>query len=1698
MKYNKDIVLIFIIFSFLIILSSAQKSITFKKELQSLSLEEKTISITANYNLQEKFEYLYIYPRNNEDNLNSNKAIIKIFFKQNSPEDSSQNSIIDYLNSDFSSIDFNSGLFINKNKLKYNSATIYIIAYEKCHLIIDYKYSDEITFPIYKKYSNFQFNQFILEKEEKKDITYMATEEHNEYLLILSKTSLRNIEVVVKDFKGVDVSEQKLAYLYPNGCSVYLDRNELTDNYIYITINNKDKNKNDIILLGYMHIKDKEIFPNPITNGFQIYLEGDNNRLEGLLNAGNNNFEQYFTYQIYSKILNIEFYHTASSSNKKIHSVNEYNSMIHFNIDFEGQIRFDFGGTPKRNALYFQYLDYSDNEVAQKSLQSLVTGVPKSMIIPAGKSMYHFLPIEKDSSSLYYYLRAKNQETIYIKFEVCTNYPEGCTFKNKQNNSVEAIKNIGLWHKLQTKRNELQLIYVYCDKECAYDILMTYDNDPFFLFPDNNYTKFIGDSGKDLIALPVFEFFETSEIQSIYFDLIIISGKVDLILKDGRDGNILDYTITKVGNKQTCTINRDIFLSNKNYYKKEIYAVVQQYDNYKNTFYNIMYGTGAKNTKTLSNNIINMELLTVGNEDDEINTFIFENKGGILYVSISSSHCSFKINTDTQNYYYYSKTITNAGSSNFKLKLNQEGSTCAKGFKETFVLFAYSETTKVLLSENTLINSKITKNVSFVHLFKPNNDNNIDNSFTIEIDRLSSESLNFNYILEKMPIKENEEKSSASFNQTIITKKNKYISNKQIKEICGNDLCSLTINLGTSDTSLISLYLNKNGVNSAREINSAFIGTTNSKSPLFFYIDLDTNYDTELLINSYGQDLKYAWDLKTKEGNQDKILPLIKTYSNVPNNHKIPINNKNCGNSCRLYIGVYAVEEDNSENDAETTFSISYLIKDSKSSINLPLNYFIQYTLEDSTKVQFSINTLEDANVIFELDYIKQNENDNSEIEASINNAKFTSSEGRKSIVISKGETKITIENKNSDNKPTFKIRASTVGKKLDVVPILSSYPEKCITPPCYYLIDDFSPDNEQSSAFLYVPETEDASITIKALDYTKAIDITGDFVSNTIKKNWYEHEIKDRNQKIIIKVDNGKNLTLCSSFYNKPNIVTLNYGEKRAFTISKNSIDNILFKIKKPTTNNYKLRINIHSIKGNGIFKIQNEAYPIGLDSAYKEDISIVLDNLSNDLEIKASNEKDNEEKNNNDFSFSIYYIIDITSQFYYPIKSDSINSFKFNSNEKLTNLFFYLEVNKDNDLNMNIKIYSDSSTYEIKSYIVETDFINKKSVSPSNALGEIQTFIQGGSSTTGKLTFSKLEISKDTLTPKITETMKYILIKISQKDQISNKVNIDLYPYGMNNTRPLARNELFIEKLPGQSVNHPLLLVKSEFDYKVNSRIDFVPPSSKKYKRGIGKSNKSQKDNIRKEEEIVINTNSELGKEIITLQSESDNKNPYILFNIFSEENNKEINDDLFLLRYRNQANDDKLFIPNKESFKVEGTANNVTFEINGFTPVYSTGKNVLILNAYSKNEVEGLSMDNKYKPLYLLFNKGIKPVFTHYKVLEFDMYQSNIRTHYETNINGGDYYFTAISVIEDNGREEYIAYEGKYFQLEGSDIIGGLLDYMRNHIFATILIIIILLFVLGALLNICRAERKARLRATVKESDMPNEILLENKEE
>ena len=127
MKINVAKILSLIIITSFFILTSSQSSITFTKNIQFFDLdisEEKKITAIYDHNIE--YNYLYIYPKNKDTGMNINKGNIKIYFKENSSQDPNINLNVNYLNSDYSTIDFNSGLFIEIKKLKYNSATLYL------------------------------------------------------------------------------------------------------------------------------------------------------------------------------------------------------------------------------------------------------------------------------------------------------------------------------------------------------------------------------------------------------------------------------------------------------------------------------------------------------------------------------------------------------------------------------------------------------------------------------------------------------------------------------------------------------------------------------------------------------------------------------------------------------------------------------------------------------------------------------------------------------------------------------------------------------------------------------------------------------------------------------------------------------------------------------------------------------------------------------------------------------------------------------------------------------------------------------------------------------------------------------------------------------------------------------------------------------------------------------------------------------------------------------------------------------------------------------------------------------------------------------------------------------------------------------------------------------------------------------------
>ena len=1735
MKYNKHILLILLfnfLFSFSLSINYIElNEITFSNTAESEIKKEGVYKIVANYKLDEPEKYLYIYPKNYEKEKYLNQAIFKIYFKEKSKEGDIE---VNYLDSDYSTLDFNSGLFIKISTLKYTKANIFVIAYNAANVKILYRYVDNVEFPTKAKYTNMQLNQFKLEKGTTKEINYRVQSTVNEYLIILSKTSLRDFEVNV-NYKGKDYSKDIIAGLYPNGYSLLIDIKEgkiFDSNNLYYDVKIKSKNRDEVILLGYMYDQEEEIFTNKLVNGFQMYLESNSNDIYHLLNVEKNTINQYFTYQIYSKNGDMVF----QSPSNKAHEFSEYNSMIYYNIDTSSKIRFDFTEVPKRNALYMQYIDYTDINVAQKSLQALISGSPKSMLIPSSNSMYHFLPIERESTNINYYLRSKtpNDQNMYISFKTCKNYPEECIFKTKEINSVNPINNVGLWFSEKTNKNELQIIYVYCEKECAYDILMTYDNDPLFMFPENNYTKFLSEGGQDIFILPVFEYLSYN--QSINIDLSIISGNAKLTLYKNLDIMeeiaLSDNQKEIIGRRQSFTISNDSY-SNSDYYKKDIYAVVK---GDKNTFYNLMYGAGAINDKILDNNRVIVESVYV--DEDKKKNFTFLNHGSNLYISISTPKCKSKINIDgkevSNDKNNHLEKLTSKGYHIVQIYLIEDELLCKKGQKEEIILYAYNnDNTNILLSENTLVNGIVNeKEITFRHIFKPDLEQNTDNSFSVELERLSnSKSLKFEYKLEKISFNSSalKESSNNQFSTYVFAKKANLISNKQIKDVCGsldqNEVCSLSLTLSQSASNeySFSLYLNKNGRNTTRHVaNETLINIINQKSIRYYYIDANKDYDTEILINSFGQDLFYKYIVESADKKENDIIPFEKSgFKPSSNYHKIEVAASNCGSTCRIYLGVYAKENsfDKEDKEVPTTFEISYLLKqknERKTEVKLPLNYWVQYTFDTLSEIVYSLENYNSGSLLLELYAIKENLNDNCEVEASYNNEKFTSAEGSKRTSLKSGSS-INIKPKTGE-KCRFKFRASSLGKSdAIIVPMLPYSSEKCVITdnkkPCYYALD-ISPENDADNVYFYVPETEDAYITIYNVSHglieseesLQNILIKGGIASKDYyykRPNWHEHKINKKNMTLIVGVTTQTvskiNLTLYSSFSNKPEEVTLNQGEKKIFTIEKSGeVNKMSLKIKKANSQYNKYKINIHAVKGNGFFKLFDDSYPLGFDYNNKEDITIVIDKSDNDIEIVATNQYN--DKYLNDFTFSIDYTITTLDQLFNELEPSKINSYKIikPGASDLPLISFYMKANYTgktfNDVNMNVKIFS-YSTYEIKAYIVDKDFINEKSSNINAKLGkssdgEVTSYIVGKEAECD-FTFSKIEISRSKLS-EFQEDSKskdlYIYVTFSKKDK-KNKVRIDIYPYDIANSLPLAQYELFIHKLPAGTPNYQLLLVKSDNNFN-KMYIEYLSPSSNKYNYAIANLNEqnAQEKAINVNETNIIDQSDCLfyGKNRLEIdETVENNQLRYLLFNVFSDDNNKESKNDQFIFKYKSiSKNYYDLFGDTDHSFSVDNSAG-IKFKFDALQPKFSSGKSVFIIKAYKQSDIEGLNIDENYLSLYLLFS-DIKPVYTLYKSLTKEEIKKKVEQTItiEWKEDGGKYLFTCVNIVLDNERIEYLGYKAETKEIKESS--SRLLDYMRNHIFATIIIFIIILFVCGMICNIIRIDRKPK-RQTVEKIEV-----------
>ena len=282
-----------------------------------------------------------------------------------------------------------------------------------------------------------------------------------------------------------------------------------------------------------------------------------------------------------------------------------------------------------------------------------------------------------------------------------------------------------------------------------------------------------------------------------------------------------------------------------------------------------------------------------------------------------------------------------------------------------------------------------------------------------------------------------------------------------------------------------------------------------------------------------------------------------------------------------------------------------------------------------------------------------------------------------------------------------------------------------------YKPLDDIF--NEQSSiSTRKVAENNNISPNISFNSDFKH-DLKSDHIlnQNAIKKNQKNdnnlHKIKvdeDNNNTIDNNENNAKNADkseiqkVIGEYINTNTDINDNIEEENnANKVNNNEDEDIIDKDKfekglkeenKLTSgNNNKYKINLHSIMGNGIFKFKGQKYPLGLETAFKEDISIILYNDKKyDMEFEVVNQRFSSVDSNYDFVFTIEYTIETGNELQYPITLDKRNSFNFYKSGNFDTFSFYLdrkEITSD-DLNMNIKIHS-SGNYEIKSYFADAE---------------------------------------------------------------------------------------------------------------------------------------------------------------------------------------------------------------------------------------------------------------------------------------------------------------------------------------------------------------------------------------------------------
>ena len=1000
----------FILISILFIISNVnckldvvKSSISITSELKSSEIyhQDKLHLFSASFDKSlGKFIYLLLVPKDIQNEYNH------IFVSIPGDEDE----IPTYKNSDYKTVDKNTTLLIETNKIGQNiaSAQIAIECKEFCEFTFYYQIVTIIPFVNDRSFdlilnSN---EEFVLEYEP-----ISVDDLNNKFTFFSNAPSDFELKIIYNDtetitpltefYNGFGLFVDKESYPYGGKFLFKLNHYGKPDELVHVS-NRKFSKEIKNLAVGDFH--------NSITGIKNLEKECFNlPKIPETENDKNYNLN----FLTYTKNILITF----DNTDKFV--IDSESDLIQINAKKYSEICFS-SNDGNIATTTFQILDGTEQTLNQDMQMPLYRGMPKKARLVKGQIAYYRLYFYPSySKNLIMNLKSiEGKAELY--YGVCSNYPN-CNFQEDQLSKFETEKDINnnIFIKKPINSNmakpysdpEFQVAIVYCtndenEKDCEYFITLSNDNEEINIIENEKYYSSVKGYKIDKYQFDIYD--NNNELEYLFINLHSFTGQGTITIYSDKEmtEEIVADSITSIQNQEIALISASN-LQSKSLKGKYFIKVRGLID----TVYSIYYYTRNKNAKLTENyllsNEVNIQPLKLDNQEM---SYLIKNKAAFkgvpFLLEYNSLNCDLEVSlsgesgTRIERYYQYiidsSKSYYN--NDYYEMKTKAKNADIEGATSEMICLVAITggeieEKKEIFLNDGIIQKGKLTKKVDYINYLYTFMMDSVEERVTLYFKKDSNYLIDLSYAF-----------GNSDFTQYKIVndEKNLVFSQKDFIEKCPhyNESCSLKVQVKINEAQTLTensyvdftLLINNNiAYPNYLPKDKLIKNLLQTNQYQYYYLDIGKDETCDIILDfneGIGQGIAKIVKKDEIENNPNYNRRVVLPLPGMPNIYIFDQYTKElkvtkemtskCDKGCEIYIAVF--HSDQRFTDYISSFNIYY--RKNNNVVNIPENLAIHGNLispEDQNIFRTKINKNTDT-VIFNLEgeylsmYIKNGE----------------------------------------------------------------------------------------------------------------------------------------------------------------------------------------------------------------------------------------------------------------------------------------------------------------------------------------------------------------------------------------------------------------------------------------------------------------------------------------------------------------------------------------------------------------------------------------------------------------------------------------------------------------------------------------------------------------------------------------------------